>query len=66
MGVAFSVGFVFGPLIGALFSRWAKEQQGEFYVMPALFALILAIVDVVFVAVAMKETLPAEKRVIRA
>lgn len=62
IGVAFSIGFVFGPLIGAIFSRWAREQQGEFYVMPALFALALAVIDVVYIVVAFKETLPQEKR----
>ncbi|XP_053407430.1 major facilitator superfamily domain-containing protein 10-like [Mercenaria mercenaria] len=62
IGVAFSIGFVFGPLIGAIFSRWAREQQGEFYVMPALFALILSVIDVIYVAMVFKETLPHSKR----
>ena len=63
IGVAFSIGFVFGPLIGAIFSRWAREQQGEFYVYPALFALLLAVADVLYVAMVFKETLPEKKRV---
>jgi MFS family permease len=61
--VAFSIGFVFGPLIGAIFSRWAREQQGEFYVYPALFALVLSVIDVIYIAVLFKETLPQTKRV---
>lgn len=61
--MAFSIGFVFGPLIGAGFSRWAREQQGEFYVMPALFALVLAVIDVIYVATIFKETLPQSRRV---
>ena len=63
IGIAFSIGFVFGPLVGAVFSRWAREQQGEFYVLPALFALILAIIDVVYVAAVFKESLPEHRRV---
>lgn len=62
IGIAFSVGFVFGPLIGAIFSRYAREHQGEFYIYPALFSLILAIFDIIFVAMAFKETLPKNKR----
>ncbi|XP_052773121.1 major facilitator superfamily domain-containing protein 10-like [Mya arenaria] len=62
IGIAFSVGFVFGPLIGAVFSRWARAQQGEFYVFPALFALALAVIDVIYVAVVFKETLPEHRR----
>ncbi|KAH3789712.1 major facilitator superfamily domain-containing protein 10-like [Dreissena polymorpha] len=62
IGIAFSIGFVFGPLVGAVFSRWAREQQGEFYVLPALFALILATIDVVYVAAVFKESLPEHRR----
>jgi len=63
IGVAFSIGFVFGPLIGAIFSVWARERQGEFYIYPALFALVLAILDVIYVAMVFEETLPKHRRV---
>ena len=63
IGVAFSVGFVFGPIIGAIFSRWAREQQDQFYVYPALFALVLAVADVFYILAVFKETLPKAKRV---
>ncbi|KAL5016481.1 hypothetical protein ScPMuIL_006070 [Solemya velum] len=62
IGIAFSVGFVFGPLIGAIFSQWARAQEGSFYVVPALFALALSIADIIFIFFFFKETLPAEKR----
>lgn len=62
IGVAFSIGFVFGPLIGAIFSRWAREQQDQFYVYPALFALVLAAADVLYIIAVFKETLPLKKR----
>jgi hypothetical protein len=63
IGIAFSIGFVFGPLIGAGFSIWAKQQHGAFYTVPALFALTLSVIDILFVFIFFKETLPAEKRV---
>lgn len=63
MGVAFSVGFVFGPIIGAVFSRYARDQQEVFYTVPALFALALAVIDIIFVLMFFKETLPEIKRV---
>lgn len=62
IGIAFSIGFVFGPLIGAGFSIWARQQHGAFYTVPALFALTLAVIDILFVFVFFKETLPADKR----
>lgn len=62
IGVAFSIGFVFGPLIGAGFSVWARQQDGAFYTPPALFALTLAVIDVVFVFLFFKETLLPDKR----
>ncbi|KAL4232249.1 Major facilitator superfamily domain-containing protein 10 [Mactra antiquata] len=62
IGVAFSIGFVFGPLIGAVFSRWARAQEGEFYVFPAIFALVLAAFDVLYVIFVFKESLPENKR----
>lgn len=63
VGVAFSVGFVFGPIIGAVFSRYARDQQEVFYTLPALFALALAVIDIIFVVMFFKETLPENKRV---
>ena len=41
IGVAFSIGFVFAPLIGADFSVYARQHQEAFYTVPALFALSL-------------------------
>jgi len=62
IGVAFSLGFLVGPMIGAAFSLWGKEAGGDWYVYPALFALGLSIFDILFIAVFFKESLPAEKR----
>ena len=54
IGVAFSLGFLFGPMIGAAFSMWGKTQAGEWYMYPAIFALILSVVDVIYLAVFLK------------
>lgn len=64
IGVAFSVGFIIGPLIGAYFSHQARlANTGAFFITPALFALILAVLNVIFLMLFMGETLPTEKRV---
>jgi len=64
--VAFSVGFIVGPMIGAYFSQQARlvaEVSDAFFTSPALFALTLATLNVVFLSVFLQETLPADKRV---
>ena len=65
IGVAFSVGFLVGPLIGAFFSHQARSMNdtGAFFVTPALFSLVLSILNVLFLVAFMRETLPPEKRV---
>lgn len=61
IGVAFSVGFIVGPLIGALFAM-ANKGSEEFFVAPALFALSLALLDILFLSLMFTESLPQEKR----
>lgn len=61
IGIAFSLGFIFGPLIGAVFSKMADKDQ-DFFVVPALFAFGLTFVNIVFVAFRLKESLPPKKR----
>ncbi|XP_063231669.1 major facilitator superfamily domain-containing protein 10 [Bacillus rossius redtenbacheri] len=62
VGIAFSVGFILGPVIGAVFSRWSHSQAGAWYVYPALFALSLVILDIIFVVYFFKESLPKNRR----
>nr|XP_018909921.1 PREDICTED: major facilitator superfamily domain-containing protein 10 [Bemisia tabaci] len=62
VGIAFSVGFIVGPLIGAMFARWAQMQTGLWFVYPALVALLLSFANVVFVSLFYKESLPKGKR----
>ncbi|GLH07947.1 uncharacterized protein GBIM_13318 [Gryllus bimaculatus] len=62
VGVAFSVGFIVGPVIGAAFAHWSHGQTGNWYVVPASFALGLAVMDVFYVTMFLKETLPKANR----
>jgi len=62
--VAFSVGFVFGPLVGALFAK-VFEDQSRFYMGPALFSFAITCVDILYVYRNLPETLPPNKRVRR-
>jgi len=62
IGVAFSLGFLVGPMIGAGFSMWSKGQQGDWFIYPAVTALILSVVDLIYIAVFFKESLPEHKR----
>ncbi|KAG5671736.1 hypothetical protein PVAND_001916 [Polypedilum vanderplanki] len=62
VGIAFSLGFIVGPIIGAVFSRFADKTSNDWFLYPALFAMCLATLDVLFVMICLKETLPIEKR----
>ncbi|CAN2388437.1 tetracycline transmembrane transporter activity [Pristimantis euphronides] len=62
IGVAFSLGFTIGPMVGAYFAM--NTTNGElFYVRPALLALLLAVIDLIFIFLLLPETLPKENRV---
>lgn len=63
IGVAFSLGFLLGPVIGAAFSLWGKDRGGDWYIYPAMFALALSILDIAFLATFFKESLPLNKRI---
>lgn len=58
IGIAFSVGFVFGPMIGAAFAKWSHSQEGDWFVQPALLAVVLTIINIIFVTFVFQETLP--------
>ena len=68
IGIAFSFGFLLGPVIGAMFSVWGKtvaESGGDPFTVfqyPALFALTLSLLDILLLVFAFPETLPVEKR----
>jgi len=62
VGIAFSLGFIVGPVIGALFSRFSDKSTNDWFAYPALFAMCLATLDALFVMFFLKESLPVEKR----
>ncbi|XP_054855449.1 major facilitator superfamily domain-containing protein 10 isoform X1 [Eublepharis macularius] len=62
IGVAFSLGFTLGPMLGAYLAM--ETEKGEiFYLQPALFAVMFAVADLVFIFFLLPETLPKENRV---
>lgn len=63
MGIAFSIGFTFGPMIGAFFAHYAKSQGSAAYTTPLLLALCMSIVNVALVWLFLTETLPPAHRV---
>lgn len=62
VGIAFSLGFILGPMIGAVFSRFSDKSSDNWFIYPALFATCLAGLDILFCMLMLKETLPVEKR----
>jgi len=61
IGVAYSIGFTIGPMIGAAMSTYIKSDASFFYV-PAYFAFFICIFDIIFVYFFLPETLPEDKR----
>ncbi|KAJ7385543.1 Major facilitator super domain-containing protein 10 [Desmophyllum pertusum] len=62
VGIAYSFGFIIGPVIGAIFAKRSSLESGNPYLLPALFAITLTVADMLFVYFCLKETLPKEKR----
>ncbi|XP_076650361.1 major facilitator superfamily domain-containing protein rtet isoform X1 [Halictus rubicundus] len=63
VGIAFSIGFVVGPMIGAFFA-WSSSnnREGTWYIIPAIFAFFITVSDLCFVALNLKESLPKQSR----
>ncbi|OAD52031.1 Major facilitator superfamily domain-containing protein 10, partial [Eufriesea mexicana] len=63
VGIAFSIGFVVGPMIGAIFAwTFNDNKKGSLHIIPALFALFLATSDLCFIVCYLKESLPLKYR----
>ncbi len=70
VGIAFALGFIFGPAIGGLLSLVnlselypSLESFGiNPFSMPALFAAVLSLINLIFIMKSFKETLPKENR----
>ena len=66
IGIAFSIGFIVGPLMGAIFSRYKATAAADSTAYPfasvAVFAISLAIADLIFLWFFFCETLPDDHR----
>lgn len=63
VGIAFAIGFIVGPMTGAAFTVWGlNNDSGNWWFWPAIFALTLAVANISFVVVFLKESLPQDKR----
>jgi hypothetical protein len=67
IGAAFSLGFIFGPLLGALCSQWGiiywPQSSVSFFIFPAGVSLTLSLINIGFINTFCPETLPISKRV---
>jgi MFS family permease len=61
VGIAFSLGFLFGPCIGAVFSS-KLSATATIYLYPSYLAIFLTVLNLLFVAKFLEESLPTEKR----
>lgn len=62
VGIAFSLGFIVGPMIGAVFAMYSDKTSTSWFWLPAIFAMSLSVADLLFLGACLKETLPKEKR----
>ncbi|XP_017267653.1 major facilitator superfamily domain-containing protein 10 [Kryptolebias marmoratus] len=62
IGVAFSLGFTFGPLMGAYFAIGSKTAEKAFCQTPALLALAFSVADLLFIWLMLPETLVKDKK----
>ncbi|XP_051981185.1 major facilitator superfamily domain-containing protein 10-like isoform X2 [Xyrauchen texanus] len=60
IGVAFSLGFTLGPLMGAYFALKLKDAE-MFYQGPAMLAVLFSLGDLIFIFLMLPETLQKEK-----
>lgn len=63
IGVAFSLGFTVGPLMGAYFATRSSTAGDLFHQTPALLALGFSGVDLLFIWFMLPETLTKEAKV---
>uniref|UniRef100_A0A8C8JB18 Major facilitator superfamily (MFS) profile domain-containing protein n=1 Tax=Oncorhynchus tshawytscha TaxID=74940 RepID=A0A8C8JB18_ONCTS len=62
VGIAFSLGFTVGPLMGAYFAINSSKEE-VFYHGPAVLALVFSAADLLFIIVMLPETLPKQNKV---
>ncbi|XP_021461237.2 major facilitator superfamily domain-containing protein 10 isoform X3 [Oncorhynchus mykiss] len=61
VGIAFSLGFTVGPLMGAYFAINSSKEE-VFYHGPAVLALVFSAADLLFIIVMLPETLPKQNK----
>lgn len=61
--MAFSLGFTVGPLLGAYFAVGSEAAESVFYQTPALLALAFSAADLLFIWLALPETLTVDVKV---
>jgi hypothetical protein len=62
VGIAFAIGFIIGPVTGAAFSVWGMDSsKANWWFLPAVFALTLAITNIGFIIYFFQESLPKVK-----
>ncbi|XP_026324847.1 major facilitator superfamily domain-containing protein 10 isoform X1 [Hyposmocoma kahamanoa] len=62
IGLAFSIGFMAGPLAGAWFAKTGNISSGGWGERPAFYALALALANIILVTFYIPETLKKDKR----
>lgn len=62
IGVAFSLGFTVGPLLGAYFAISSKSTGTVFYHTPAVLALAFSAADLLFIWLVLPETLTKDMK----
>ncbi|CAF4845842.1 unnamed protein product [Pieris macdunnoughi] len=62
IGLAFSIGFIVGPLAGAWFAKNNDNSWGMWGERPALYALSLSVANILLVTFCIPETLSKDKR----
>lgn len=63
IGVAFSLGFTFGPLMGAYIAISSTATENVFYQTPALLASAFSVADLLFIWLMLPETLSKDVKV---
>ncbi|XP_051960269.1 major facilitator superfamily domain-containing protein 10-like [Xyrauchen texanus] len=61
IGVAFSLGFTLGPLMGAYFALKLKDAE-MFYQGPAMLAVLFSLGDLIFILLMLPETLQKDSK----
>ncbi|XP_013879681.1 major facilitator superfamily domain-containing protein 10 [Austrofundulus limnaeus] len=62
IGVAFSLGFTFGPLMGAYIAISSTATENVFYQTPALLASAFSVADLLFIWLMLPETLTKDAK----